>query len=82
MLLLCLLLKLGCFSWFTTCAVNLIKTGEWSGDMSKHDFATAKSWRIRFVTQKSFRSGSLLLSDGEYVGSPADRCFKLFFLLF
>jgi hypothetical protein len=28
-----------------------------------------------FVTQKSTRSGSLLLADGQYVGSPVDRCF-------
>jgi hypothetical protein len=31
------------------------------------------------VTQKSTRSGSLFLSDGQYVGSPEDICFKLFF---
>jgi hypothetical protein len=31
------------------------------------------------VTQKSTRSGSLFLSDGQYVGSPEDRCFELFF---
>jgi hypothetical protein len=33
----CLLLKLGCFSWFSTCAASVIKTGEWSEDSSKHD---------------------------------------------
>jgi hypothetical protein len=26
----------------------------------------------------STRSGSLFLRDGQYVGSPVDRCFKLF----
>jgi hypothetical protein len=31
------------------------------------------------VTQKSTRSGSLFLSDGQYASSPNDRCFKLFF---
>jgi hypothetical protein len=36
--------------------------------MSKRDFATATSTV----------SGSLFLSDGQYVGSPVDRCFKLF----
>jgi hypothetical protein len=72
----CLLLKLGCFSWFSTCDVGVIKTGEWSKNRSKHDFATAKSWGIHFVTQKSTRSGSLLLPDGQYVGSPIDWCFK------
>jgi hypothetical protein len=46
-------------------------------DRSKHDFATAKSWGILSVTQKSTRSGSLFLSDGQYVGSPIDRYFKL-----
>jgi hypothetical protein len=50
----------------------VIKTGEWSEDRSKHDFVTAKSLGI------PTRSGSLLLSDGQYVGSPTDRCFKLF----
>jgi hypothetical protein len=72
------LLKLGCFSWFSACNVSVIKTGEALEDRSKHYFATAKSWRIPFVTQKSTRSGSLFLSDGQYVGSPIDRCFKLF----
>jgi hypothetical protein len=38
--------------------------------MSKHDFATATSWGMPFVTQKSTRSGSLFLSYGQYVGSP------------
>jgi hypothetical protein len=32
---------------------------------------------VPFETQKSTRSGSLFLSDGQYVGSPIDRCFKL-----
>jgi hypothetical protein len=57
---------------------SVIKTGEWSEDRSKHDFASAKSWGIPFVTQKSARSGRLLLSDGQYVGSPIDRFFKVF----
>jgi hypothetical protein len=61
----------------SACDVSLIKTGECSEDRSKHDFATAKSWGIPFVKQKSTRSGSLFLSDGQYVGSPVDRCFKL-----
>jgi hypothetical protein len=30
------------------------------------------------VTQKCSRSGSLFLSDGQYVGSPIDRYFMLF----
>jgi hypothetical protein len=42
-------------------------------DRSKHGFATAKSWGISFVTQKSTRSGRLFLSDGQYVDSPVDR---------
>jgi hypothetical protein len=66
----CLLLKLGCFSWFSARDVSVIKTGEWSEDRSKHDSATAKSLGIPFVAQKSTRSGSLFLSDGQYVGSP------------
>jgi hypothetical protein len=73
-----LLLKLGCFSWFSACAFSVIKTGEWSEDRSRHNFATEKSWGIPFVTQKFSRSGSLFLLDGKYEGSPADRCFKLF----
>jgi hypothetical protein len=43
---------------------------------SKHDFATAKSWGIPLVTQKATRSGSLLLSDGQYVGFPVDKTKK------
>jgi hypothetical protein len=31
------------------------------------------------VIQKSTRSGSLFLSDGQYGGSPEDRLFKFFF---
>jgi hypothetical protein len=38
-----------------------------------------KFWGIPFVMQESIRSGSLFLSDGQYVGFPLDRCFKLFF---
>jgi hypothetical protein len=73
-----LLLKLGCFSWFSAYAVSVIKTYERSEGRSKHDFATAKSWGIHFVTQTSTRSGSLFLSDGQDVGYPIDRCFKSF----
>jgi hypothetical protein len=40
----CLLLKLGCLSWFSACDVNVIKTRERSENRSKPDFATAKSW--------------------------------------
>jgi hypothetical protein len=29
--------------------------------------------RTLFVTEKATRSGSLFLSDGQYVGSPIDR---------
>jgi hypothetical protein len=46
-------------------------------DRSKHDFVTAKSWGP-FVTQKCTRSGSLFLSNGQYVGPLVDGCFKLF----
>jgi hypothetical protein len=56
----------------------VIKTSEWLEDRSKHDFSTANSWGIPFVTQKSTRSSSLFLSGGQYVGSPVDECFKLF----
>jgi hypothetical protein len=30
------------------------------------------------VTKKYTRSGSLFLSDGQYVGSLEDKCFKFF----
>jgi hypothetical protein len=33
---------------------------------------------VPFVTRKSTSSRSLFLSGGQYVGSPIDRCFKLF----
>jgi hypothetical protein len=53
------------------------KTGEWSEDKSRHDFATAKSEEIPFVTQKSIRSGILFTSDGQYVGCPVERWVRL-----
>jgi hypothetical protein len=68
----CILLKLGCFSWFNICAVSVVK--------SEND-ATAKSWGTCYVTQKSTRSGSLLLSDGKFVGSAVDRFLKLFLFI-
>jgi hypothetical protein len=58
----CLLLKLGCFPWFSTCAFSAIKTREWLEDRLKHDFATVKSQGILVVAQKSTRSGNLFLS--------------------
>jgi hypothetical protein len=73
-----LLLRLGCVYWFRACAVSVIKTWKWSEDGSKHNFATAKPWGIPFATQESTRSGSIFLSDGQYVGCPIDGCFKLF----
>jgi hypothetical protein len=48
-----LLYRLGCFFWFSACVDSLARTEDWLEDMSKHDFATAKSWGIPFVTQKS-----------------------------
>jgi hypothetical protein len=72
----CLLFKLGYVSWFSVCACSVIKTGDWLEDRSKHDFATAKSWGIPFITQESTRSGSLFLSDGQRVCSTVDRRFK------
>jgi hypothetical protein len=47
-------------------------------DGLKHNFAREKSWGTLIVTQKCTRSGSLFLSDGQYVGSHVDRCCKLF----
>jgi hypothetical protein len=44
---------------------------------SPHLVSTAKPWGMHFVTQKSVWSGSSFLSDGQYVGSPVDRCVKL-----
>jgi hypothetical protein len=75
----CLLLKIGSFSWFSASAVSVIKIGKWSEDRWKHDFATAKSWGMLFVAHKSTRCRSIFLSDDQYVGSPAERCFKCCF---
>jgi hypothetical protein len=44
----------------------------------RHDCATAKSGGIPFVTKNSTRSGSLFLSDGQYVVFPVDRWIKFF----
>jgi hypothetical protein len=41
------------------------RTGEWSDDRSKQDVAVAKVDGIPFVTQKSSRSGGLLLLEGQ-----------------
>jgi hypothetical protein len=65
----CLLLKLGWFSWFNVCAVSVIKTDEWSEYKSKHCF-TVKSWGIPFVRHMSTRCSSLFQSDDQYVSSP------------
>jgi hypothetical protein len=74
----CLIVKFGCFSWSSACALSVTKPGECSEDMSKRDFITAKAWGIHFVKQKSTRSGSLFLSVGHYFGSPVERCFRPF----
>jgi hypothetical protein len=58
--------------------VSITITGEWS-EKSKHDFAIAKFLVIPFVTQKSARSSSLFQSDSQHVGSPVERCDRLFF---
>jgi hypothetical protein len=59
--------------------VSITITGEWSDERSKHDFSIAKFWVIPSVTQKSSRSGSLFQSDGQYLVSPMERCYRLFF---
>jgi hypothetical protein len=39
--------------------------GEWSDDRLKQDVAVAEVGGIPLVTQKSTRSGSLLMSEGQ-----------------
>jgi hypothetical protein len=46
-------------------AQGITRTGEWSDDRSKQDFAVAEVDRIHFVTQKSTRSGRLLLLENQ-----------------
>jgi hypothetical protein len=43
-----------------------------------HDFAAAQFYEVPFATHKSTRSGSLFLSDSQYVGSPIDKCYNSF----
>jgi hypothetical protein len=40
-------------------------TGEWSDNRSRQDVAVAEFGAIPYVTQKSKRSGSLFLSEGQ-----------------
>jgi hypothetical protein len=74
----CLWLVIGCISFFSACVFSVIKTGECLEGGSKYNFATVKSWGTTFVTQKFTRSGSLFLSDGQYVGSPVYRVSSCF----
>jgi hypothetical protein len=59
------LLKRGGCSGGNACVVRSTMTGEWSDDRSKLDVAAAEFGGIPFVTQKSKRSGSLFLSEGQ-----------------
>jgi hypothetical protein len=58
---------------------SVMRTGEWSEESSRQDFASVKSQGILLVTQtqKSTRSSSLFRSFGQYVSSPEVRCLKL-----
>jgi hypothetical protein len=47
------------------CVVRSTLTGEWSDDRSRLDVAAAEIGGIPFVTQKSERSGSLFLLEGQ-----------------
>jgi hypothetical protein len=58
------LLKRSGVSGGRACVVSTTMTGEWSNDRLKLDVAAAFGG-IPFVTQKSKRSGSLFLSEGQ-----------------
>jgi hypothetical protein len=58
----CVLLKSGSFSWFSTSTVSVIKIRERLEDRSKHDFAPAKYWGMPFV---------------DLVVYSCHRCFRL-----
>jgi hypothetical protein len=47
------------------CVDSETRTGEWSEESSKQDFAVAKLLWIPLVTQKSSRSGNLFRSVGQ-----------------
>jgi hypothetical protein len=59
------LLKRGGCSGGTACVLRSTMTGERSDDRSRLEVAAAEFGGIPFVTQKSKRSGSLFLSEGQ-----------------
>jgi hypothetical protein len=59
------LLERGGVSGDRACVVVTTMTGEWSDDRSRLDFAAVEFGGIPIVIQKSKRSGSLLLSEGQ-----------------
>ena len=52
-------------------------TGEWSEDRSGLELAVMVCTGIHLTTAKSIRSGTFLLSLGQYVGSPVETCSRL-----
>lgn len=56
------------------CAMGKISRmiGEWSDDRSKLEDTLHLFVSIPFTTKKSIRSGFLLESDGQYIGSPVE----------
>jgi hypothetical protein len=58
-------LKRGGVSGGRAWVVGTTMTGEWSDGRSRQDVAVAEFGGIPFVTQKSKRSGSLFLSEGQ-----------------
>jgi len=53
--------------WF-----RLKSTGEWSDDRSERELALTRFRGMFFVTAKSIKSGSFLVSLGQCLGEPGE----------
>jgi len=70
-------LRIGALGLGTSLECKLMRTGEWSKDRSKLDSALSLRAGIRCTAAKSIRSGTFLLSLGQWVGSPVETWPKL-----
>jgi len=70
-------LRVGALGVGTNLECRAMITGELSEDRSQLELAVMVCAGIRRTTAKSERSGTFLLSLGQYVGSPVETCARL-----
>jgi hypothetical protein len=76
--LVCLFQSLGGISFQIMVVLIVIVTAIWSDSRSRLDSMLVYTFDSPFAIAKSSKSGILLASVGQYVGSPVDRIFRLF----